>query len=217
VLRQIIIGGADIMTVGFLAAFISTGIAVTLGCLGALLRGRVDFVVTFLADMVLTIPLLPLLAVLAGILRLNGALPVAAVIGLLLWPTLMRAIRSQVLSLKEREYIEAARALDLSTTHIVFREIAPNMAGYITINFTLAVTKSMYASVALILLGLVPLSGSNWGVMINLAWTRGAIFFEGSVLSIMAPIGMIVLFQLGMVALNRSLSEIFDPRLRRGG
>jgi peptide/nickel transport system permease protein len=216
VLVQVIDGGRPILTIGFLAAAISTIIAVSLGSLGAFLGGRADTSFTWLADLVLTIPQLPLLAVLAGVLRLNNKFAVAALIGALFWPTLMRAIRAQVLSLKERDYVESARALGLGTPHIVFREIAPNMAGYIAINFTLAVTASMYAVVGLTLLGLVPLSENNWGVMINLAWTRGAIFSKDSVFYIMAPIAAIALFQLGLVAMNRSLSEIFDPRLRRG-
>jgi len=216
VLSQIINGGRPILTIGFLAAAISTTIAVTLGSLSAFMGGRVDTGFTWLADMVLTIPQLPLLAVLAGVLSLNSKFAVAGLIGALFWPTLMRAIRAQALSLKERDYIESARALDLGTPHIVFREIAPNMAGYIAINFTLAITASMYAVVALTLLGLVPLSENNWGVMINLAWTRGAIFSKDSVFYIMSPIAAIALFQLGLVAMNRSLTEVFDPRLRRG-
>ena len=216
VLSQIINGGWPILTIGFLAAAISTAVAVTLGSLSAFLGGRVDTGFTWLADMVLTIPQLPLLAVLAGVLKLNSKFAVAGLIGALFWPTLMRAIRAQVFSLKERDYVESARALDLGTSHIVFREIAPNMAGYIAINFTLAVTASMYAVVALTLLGLVPLSENNWGVMINLAWTRGAIFSKDSVFYIMSPIAAIALFQLGLVAMNRSLTEVFDPRLRRG-
>jgi ABC-type dipeptide/oligopeptide/nickel transport system permease subunit len=109
-------------------------------------------------------------------------------------------------------YLAAA----ISTTLAVTREIAPNMAGYIAINFTLAITASMYAVVALTLLGLVPLSENNWGVMINLAWTRGAIFSKDSVFYIMAPIAAIALHQFGLVAMNRSLTEVFDPRLRKG-
>jgi peptide/nickel transport system permease protein len=203
VLLQIINGGRPILTVGFLAAAISTTIAVTFGSLGGFVGGRTDTGFTWLA-------------VLAGVLSLNSKIAVAALIGVLFWPTLMRAIRAQVLSLKERDYVESARALGLGTPHIVFREIAPNMAGYIAINFTLAVTASMYAVVGLTLLGLVPLSEDNWGVMINLAWTRGAIFSKDSLFYIMSPIAAIALFQLGLVAMNRSLSEIFDPRLRRG-
>jgi peptide/nickel transport system permease protein len=216
VLSQIIHGGWPILTIGYLAATISTIIAVMLGSLGAFLGGRIDTGFTWLADMVLTIPQLPLLAVLAGVLSLNSKFAVAGLIGALFWPTLMRAIRAQVLSLKERDYVESARALDLGTLHIVFREIAPNMAGYIVINFTLAVTAGMYAVVALTLLGLVPLSEDNWGVMLNLANTRGAIFSKDSIWYIMAPIVAIALHQFGLVAMNRSLSEVFDPRLRRG-
>lgn len=217
VFAQIIHGGRDILTVGFLAAAISTFIAVTFGSLSAFIGGATDGAITWLADAVLTIPQLPFLAVLAGIMQVNNQLTLALIIGLLAWPTLLRAVRAQVLSLKERDYVESARALDLGTPHIIFREIAPNMVGYIAINFTLALTSAMYASVALILLGLVPLSGTNWGVMINLAWVRGAIFFKDSFWYIMSPILVIALFQLGLVALSRSLSEIFDPRLRRGG
>ncbi len=217
VFAQIIHGGRDILTVGFLAAAISTFIAVAFGSLSAFIGGSTDAAITWLADAVLTNPQLPFLAVLAGIMQVNNQLTLALIIGLLAWPTLLRAVRAQVLSLKERDYVESARALDLGTAHIIFREIAPNMVGYIAINFTLALTSAMYASVALILLGLVPLSGTNWGVMINLAWVRGAIFFKDSFWYIMSPILVIALFQLGLVALSRSLSEIFDPRLRRGG
>ncbi len=78
VLLQVINGGRPILTIGFLAAAISTTIAVTLGSVGGFVGGRVDTGFTWLADMVLTIPQLPLLAVLAGILRLNSKIAVAA-------------------------------------------------------------------------------------------------------------------------------------------
>ena len=216
VLRQIINGGRAILIVGFLAATMSTVIALILGSMSAYVGGRTDGFMTWLADAVLTIPQIPLLAVLAGVLQFKSQYALAAIIGVLAWPTLMRAIRAQVLSLKERDYVESARALDLGTAHILFREIAPNMVGYIAINFTLALTAAMYASVGLIFLGLVPLSENNWGVMINLAWTRGAIFFKDSILYIMSPIIIVSLFQLGLVGMTRSLAEVFDPRLRKG-
>jgi peptide/nickel transport system permease protein len=83
VLSQIINGGRPILTIGFLAAAISTTIAVTLGSLSAFMGGRVDTGFTWLADMVLTIPQLPLLAVLAGVLSLNSKFAVAGLIGAL--------------------------------------------------------------------------------------------------------------------------------------
>ena len=150
----------------------------TFGSLGGFVGGRTDAGFTWLADMVLTIPQLPLLAVLAGILRLNSMVAVAALIGVLSWPTLMRAIRAQVLSLKERDYVEAARALDLGTPHIIFHEILPNMRSYIAINFILAMTSRRSIAGRPDLPRAGAALGHNWGVMINLAWTRGAIFFQ---------------------------------------
>ena len=125
-------------------------------------------------------------------------------------------MRSQALSLKERDFIEAARCWIYRTTHIVFREIVPNMMTYIIISLALAMTGAIYAQVALVLFGLVPFSGSNWGVMLSLAWVRGAIFFKDSVWYIMMPIAAIVLLQLSVVTTTRSLELVFNPRLRSG-
>lgn len=213
---QIVHGGKDVLYVGFLASLISTFIAVTLGSLSAVVGGRFDGLMMGLTDVVLTIPQFPLLAVLAGLFRFNSLSLLALLLGLLSWPVLLRAIRSQVLSLKERDYVEAARALDLGTRHIIFSEIMPNMMTYIAINFALGMTRAIYNQVGLIYLGLVPLSGTNWGVMINLAWVRGAIFFKDSLLYILSPIMAIALFQLSVVWMTRSLEEVFNPRLREG-
>ena len=70
-------------------------------------------------------------------------------------------MRAQVLSLKEREFVEAARSLDLSLAHIIFNEILPNMRSYIAISFILAMTQAIYTQAGLIFLGLVPLSGTT--------------------------------------------------------
>jgi len=212
----IVNGGRDLLVVAFLAGLISTLIAVTLGSLSALAGGNVDSMIMGLTDIVLTIPNLPLLIMLAGFVRLNSAWMLAIILGALAWPSLTRAIRSQVLSLKQRDYVEAAVALDLGTRHIIFSEILPNMMSYVAISLILAMTAAIYAQVGLVFLGLVPFSAHNWGVMINLAWTRGAIFFRDSIYYIMAPVIAIVLFQLSLVSLTRSLEEVFNPRLRTG-
>jgi peptide/nickel transport system permease protein len=217
VMNQIIHGGRDILIVAFLAGLVSTLIAVTFGAVAALLGGWVDSTIMAITDIALTIPRIPLLVVLATLLRLNNMLVVAVLVGLLAWPSLLRAVRAQVLSLKEREFIEAARSLDLSLGHIVFNELLPNMRSYIAISFILAMTQAIYTQAGLIFLGIVPLSGSNWGLMINLAWTRGAIFFRDSLPYIMSPVLAIALFQLSLVSLASALEDIFNPRLRGVG
>ncbi|HLZ26971.1 MAG TPA: ABC transporter permease [Chloroflexota bacterium] len=211
---QMINGGQSIILVGATAALLSTLISITFGALAAYLGGYVDTLIMLVADVVLTLPQIVLLAVLATFIKLNSPWLLAAIIALLSWPTLLRAVRAQVLSLKEREYVEAARVLDLGTPRILFLEILPNMANFILMNFTIGMTGAIYAQVGLYLLGLAPLAGNNWGIMLNLAWVRGAIFFKQSLLYILAPVLAISLLQLSIVTMTRSLEDIFNPRLR---
>jgi peptide/nickel transport system permease protein len=216
VLNQIVYGGRDILSVAFLAAFFSTAIAVTFGSLAATLGGKVDTAVLALADIVLTVPHLIVLIVVAALFRPEGFLILAVLLAALGWAGLLRQVRSQILSLKEREYVEAARSLDLGLFHIIFREMLPNMASYIAIHFIFAMTGAVYAQVGLIVLGLVPLSGSNWGIMLYFAQAQGALYFADSFWYILSPILAISLFQLSLVALASGLEDVFNPRLRAG-
>jgi peptide/nickel transport system permease protein len=211
---QIIHGGRQLILVSISAALLSTVIGASLGALSAVAGGWVDSALMMLTDVWLTIPQLPLLIVLAAFIRVNNPITLVLIIGLLSWPGLLRAVRSQVLAIKESDFIEAARVLDLGTAHIVFREILPNMMSYITINFILAITAAMGFQATLVFLGVVPLSGTDWSVMIRFAQTRGAIFARDSFWYIMAPVLAISLFQLALVALERGFAEVFNPRLR---
>lgn len=213
-LSLVVAGGRTVLYVGFGAAAITVLIAVALGSLAAYLRGWFDALMLQLTDVVMTIPQIVLLAVLGALFHLDSPTTLAILIGCLTWPVLMRSIRAQVLSLKEREFVEAARLLDLGTGRIVFIEIVPNMASYILINFIIAVTNAIYALVGLYLLGLAPLAGANWGIMIQDAWTNNAMFNPDALPYILAPVAMIVLLQLGLILLTRSLDEILNPRLR---
>lgn len=215
IFAQIVHGGRDILEMALLTGLISTFVGITLGALSAIIGGWFDAFLTMLADIWLTIPRFPLLAVLATLVKLDNMLMLAFLLSFLSWAGLYLSIRAQVFSLKERDYVEAAVALDLGIWHIIFSEILPNMMSYIAISFTFGMTSAIYAQVGLVFLGLVPLT-RNWGVMINLAWTQGAIFFKDSVYFIMAPVMSIALFQLSIVWMSRSLEEIFNPRLRTG-
>lgn len=216
IFSHIVHGGRQVIITGFLAGFLSTFIAVTFGALGAFVGGKVDTVIVAIANFVLTIPQFPLLIVLASVLRFDSQIFLAVVLALLNWPVLLRAIRAQVFSLRERDYIEAAISLDLGTRHIIFRELLPNMMGYVTISFILATTGAIYQQVGLVFLGMVPFAKQDWGVMINLAWNGGAIFSPASASWILSPVLAIALFQLSLVLFTRSLEELFNPRLRSG-
>ena len=214
ILIQMVNGGQGIILIGAAAALLSTLISISFGALAAYVGGAVDSVVMLLADVVLTLPQIVLLVVLSTFIHLTSPWLLAGIIALLSWPTLLRAVRAQVLSLKEREYVEAARLLDLGTPRILFIEILPNMASFILMNFTIGMTTAIYSQVFLYLFGVVPLAGNNWGIMLNLAWVRGAIFFKQSLMYILAPVLAISLLQLSIVTMTRSLEDIFNPRLR---
>jgi len=213
-LRKIINGGRDVITIGFLTGILATLIAVSVGSFSAFVGGRVD---TWLMDLVnvwLTIPKFPLLAVLATVLSLKDIVTLSVLMALLDWPGLSRQVRSQVLSLKQRDYVEAATMLDLGTPHIIFRELLPNMMSFIVISMIFTMTQAIYQQTGLVFLGIVPYSGANWSVMITAAQRRGVLYNPQAMWSILAPMGAIILFQLGLVSFARSLDEVFNPRLR---
>lgn len=214
---QIVNGGKNVIYASLIAALISTLIAVTFGAMAGFLGGWVDSIIVAITDIFLTIPTIPLLAVLASFITLSNFTLLGLLLGVLGWPSLLRAVRAQTFSLKERDFVEAARALDLGTAHIIFREMLPNMMTYIVISFALGFTGAVYGQIGLILLGLVPFDSSNWGVMISWGWTHGALFFKDSVWYIMSPIVAIALLQLSVITMTRSLEMVFNPRLRSGG
>jgi peptide/nickel transport system permease protein len=211
---QMINGGRSVILVGVLAGAISTLIAIVFGSLGAYLGGWVDSAIVSVTDIVLTVPQIVLLAVLASLYTLDSPWLLAVIIGAFAWPYLLRSVRAQVFSLKEREYVEAAKLLDLGTPHILFREILPNMATFIMMNFVVTMTNAIYALVGLYFLGLAPIVDDNWGAMLNKAWTRGAIFFSDSLFYVLAPVIAISILQLSLVTMTRSFEEILNPRLR---
>ncbi len=213
-LRKVINGGRDIVTIALVTGLLSMLIAVVVGSFSAFIGGKVDSVLMELVNIWLTIPKFPLLAVLATVLELKDVITLSVLMAILDWPGLARQVRSQVLSLKRRDYIEAATMLDLGTPKIVFRELLPNMMSFIAISTIFEMTHAIYQQTGLVFLGIVPYSSANWGVMISAAERRGVLFNPQAAWSILAPMGAIVLFQLALVSFARSLDEVFNPRLR---
>lgn len=211
---QLVLGGREPIWVGFVAAVITVTIAVVLGGVAGYVRGRIDHFLLQLTDITMTIPFIVLMLVIASFYRTASPLVVSFIIGLVTWPYLMRSIRAQVLTLREREFVEAARLQDLGTARILFVEVLPNMAGYIFVNFIIAVTNAIYAVVGMYLLGLLPSTADNWGLMIQQAWNNNAFLLPQAAPFLIAPMVMIMLFQIGLVTMTRSLEQALNPRLR---
>ncbi|MEO8395417.1 MAG: ABC transporter permease [Chloroflexota bacterium] len=216
VLSHIVNGGQTLIITSVIAGLMASAIAVVLGSMAGLLGGIVDQIFSAISNFILTIPQTPLLLVLAGFLQLDNHFLLAVLFAVLNWPSLMRALRAQVLSLRERDYVEAAIALDLGTWHIITREVFPNMISYIAVNTIFSIRAAMYNLVLLVILGLVPLKEPDWGIMIYMGRQQGALFNPNAASMLTSPIIAIALFQLCLVLFTRSLEEIFNPRLRSG-
>lgn len=214
VLSHIVYGGQQLILTSIQAGIMATVIAVALGSAAGLLGGVVDQIISAVANFILTIPGFPLLIVLAALVEFDSNFMLAVLFGVLNWPVLMRAVRAQVLSLRERDYVQAAFALDLGLWHIITREVFPNMVSYIAINLIITVRVAMYSIVGLVFLGMVPLTEPDWGVMIYTGRQQGVLFLPQASSMLLAPVVAIALFQLSLVLFTRSLEEIFNPRLR---
>jgi peptide/nickel transport system permease protein len=216
VLSHMVYGGQKLILTSLAAGLAATVLAVILGSASALLGGLPDLAITTLANFILTIPSFPLLLVIASIINFDNNVALAVLFGVLNWPVLMRAVRAQVLSLRERDYVEAAIALDLGLWHIIRREVFPNMISYIAVNYIFTVRVAMYSIVGLVFLGLVPLIEPDWGVMIFMGRQQGVLSNPMAAGMLLSPVVAIALFQLSLVLFTRSLEEVFNPRLRSG-
>jgi peptide/nickel transport system permease protein len=215
IFAQIIHGSRDVLLVAFLAAIFSTGIAVAVGITAGFKGGLVDQSLMMLVNVLLTIPQFPIMLIFATVFRVSDPVSFALVLAVWMWAGLARAVRSQTLSLREREFIEAAGTLRLSPFHIVFREILPNIMPYIAINFVGMMRGAINASVGVMFLGIVPFSRTNWGMMLNMATRQtGAIYVPSGIYYAVFPILAIMFFQLGGYLFGHGLDEIFNPRLR---
>ncbi len=209
----LVYGGADILLLAVATGLLTVALSAAIGAAGAYFGGRVDMVLTGTIDIWLTVPRFVLLIVIASVVKIDSTLALAALIAVFSWPALARLIRSQVLSLKRREFVEAAQLLDLGAPHIIAREMLPNMMAFIVVSVIGGMTQAIYAQTSLVFLGIVPLT-NNWGVLFSLAYSRNAIYDAQAAWSLLAPMGAIIALQLSLVLLARGLEEAFNPRLR---
>jgi peptide/nickel transport system permease protein len=214
VLEQIIVGTQPIMIVGVLSAVITIFVGVAIGLLTGYIGGVVDTIIMRVTDIFLTIPGLPLIIVLASVIHTTNPVVLACILSITAWAGLARAIRSQAMSLRSSDFVEAAQLQGVSLRNMVGRQLLPNVGPYVAIHFLLAITGAIYASVGLFLLGIAPISGNNWGIMINLAMAQGALYTTDSAFYLFSPMAAIVILQVSFVFFSRALDSVFNPRLR---
>lgn len=215
IFTQLIHGSRDVILIALFAASIAVAIAIIVGSTSGFLGGYADTVLMRGTDILLTVPSFPVMMIFAVVLEVRDPLSIGFILGIWMWAGLARAIRSQILSLKETEFIEAAKLLNLGTLHILFRELVPHLMSFIIVNFVRIMRGALMASIGLMFLGVMPFSPTNWGVMLNMAlFHTGGVIAGGAMFLFLAPLGAIILFQYGSLCLANALEERFNPRLR---
>ena len=217
ILAVTIVGTPLTLRIGLIAAAIGVGVGMILAFLGAYLGGWVDAVIRVVVDSLIPIPGLLILVLVATSLNPGKGLSVdqmALVISILAWPGPARAIRSQVLVMRERGYVEMARMSGTSTIGIVFKEMMPNLSPYILASFVASVAGAILASVGLEALGLGPLDSPTLGMTVywNIYYSS---LLKGLWWWLIPPIVVIVMLFVGLFLVSAGLDEVANPRLRR--
>ena len=178
VLSQVIYGTRSALQVGLTAALAVVAIGTLLGLLSGYLGGWVDRIITWLADVVLGLPFLPSMLVLSALTR-PGTGVIVMTVAALLWPNTARVIRAQVLSLRERAWVEAARVTGCSTARIMFVHVLPQVLPLAALYGSVAIGWAILAEASASFLGFGDPSTISWGTMLqdayaNQALSRGA-------------------------------------------
>lgn len=210
ILSRIIFGARLSSIVAFSVVVIGSVIGVTLGLIAGYAGGIVDDVIMRIADIQLAFPYILLAIAVIGVVGAS-VYTIIAVIGITSWVQYVRVIRAEVISLREREFVQAARSVGCSLTRIVFRHVLPNVTSSVTVIATFELARAIIFEAALSFLGLgVPPSVPSWGNMLaegrqylDTAWWMGT--FPG--LAIMITV-------MGVNILGDGLRDAFDPSLR---
>ena len=213
IFSQVVVGARRSLLLGAAAAALATGVAAVLGITAAYAGGFVDDVVNFLINVFLTIPPIPLVVVISGYLADRGMRTMILVLALVLWAFEARILRGQALSLKNRDFIEAAKASGESTPRIVFGELVPNMVSRIAAAFVLVFYIALLTDAGLEFLGLGDQSKTSWGVTLYWAQTNSTVL-QGEWWPFFFPGAALAFTVLGLVLLLAGIDEFSNPRLR---
>jgi peptide/nickel transport system permease protein len=212
VFAEVMRGTQQSLMIVFVVGILSTVIGVVVGAVAGYFRGWVDSVLMRITDVIIIIPLIVLTATLAHKYNTNGSIVLAIVLALASWPQLARLVRADVLGLREREFVDAARVAGASSGRIMFVHILPNAIGVILVNTTLLMAATILTEAALGFLGfgVQPPDVSLGSIVFqyeNAFDTRPWLFFS--------PTLFVVIIALAVNFIGDGLRDAFDPRQKR--
>ncbi|WP_025158112.1 dipeptide/oligopeptide/nickel ABC transporter permease/ATP-binding protein [Leifsonia aquatica] len=216
VFSQMLYGTQISLLVGVGAAVVATVLSVIVGLAAGYLGGLSDELLSLLANVFLVIPALPLTVILASYLPKSGSLGIILVISITGWAWGARVLRAQTLSLRKRDFVEAARATGERTSSIIFRDIFPNQIAVIAASFLGTVTGAILTQASLAFLGLTNVTEWSWGTI--LYWAQVSSAMLTGAWWWFVPAGLaIALLGTGLSLVNFGIDEFINPRLRQAG
>ncbi len=214
ILSELLYGARTSMIVGIFSAVIASVLGAVIGLYSGYVGGWPDEVIMRANDVVLSIPWLVLMIIVAAMLGTIDLLGLILIIGFTGWSPTARMVRAQVLSIRERQYIERARAIGSSDLGIIRRHVLPNSFPLVFANTILTVAVSILSEATLSFLGMRPIGVVTWGTMLDYASDANA-FSIGLHWWILAPGLCIVVVVLGFTLLGYALDDILNPKLRK--
>ncbi len=213
VFSQVVYGARVSLLVGLVAGASATVVAVTVGLVAGYRPGVIDEVLSFLTNLALVIPGLPLMIILAAYVPSRSIWVIVIVVAGTSWATGARVVRSQATSIRERDYVTSAVFSGEGLFRIVFREILPNMTSLVAGSFFAAATAAVMAEASLEFLGLGNPSTVSWGTILYYAQQQNAML-TGSWVLVFAPGLMIALLAVSFTLINFGVDALSNPRLR---
>jgi len=213
VFSQMIYGARVSLLVGLAAGAVATLVAVTIGLIAGYRPGIVDEVLSFVTNLVLVIPAIPLMIILAAYIPKRSVWTIVLVVAFTSWATGARVIRSQASTLRNREFITSAIFSGERLGRVVFREILPNMTSLVAASFFSAATAAVMAEAALEFLGLGNPSTVSWGTILYYAQQQNSLL-TGQWVLVFAPGLAIALLALSFTLINFGVDALSNPRLR---
>jgi len=213
VFSQLIFGARVSLIVGVCAGALATLVAVTIGLISGYRPGVIDEVLSFVTNLALVIPALPLMIILAAYLQGRSVWTIVLVVAFTSWATGARVIRSQTKTLRTRDFVTSAVFSGERLPRIVFRDILPNMTSLVAASFLAAATAAVLAEASLEFLGLGNPSTVSWGTILFAAQQQNALL-TGQWLMVFAPGLAIVLLMVSFTLINFGVDALSNPRLR---
>jgi peptide/nickel transport system permease protein len=213
-LSMVIYSTTDMFAMMISGAIFTVGMGSIIGVTAGFKGGTVDTVLSTVTDIAINLPGIPIVLVLSVLFRPENPWVIGVVLTIAAWAGLARALRSQVLTLREEAFVEANRAMGIPQHRLVVKSIMPHLGPYMAVNTVQAMRNVIFASAGLYFIGVLGWATPNWGVILNMAYENQAHQRPKLLYWILVPSFVIVGISIGLILLAQSLDRVFNPRIR---